>query len=187
MVKKKYDRKKRKKKEGKGIKKVKKAAERTLRNTGSLLRKGFKINTMQELMKLGKKYGYTSEVKKDYGFGSIDLVCNIKFHPGLEPLKCGFIRLREQEGGTSDLADHQFSLRKIEEAIMTGMRSGMDKMYLVCNTEEIAKSVIGQIEWLASHGSIIRLDGYASAFVSGQKKQMRMTPSQSRHERKLVK
>jgi hypothetical protein len=169
------------------IKKVKRQAQRRLRNTGTLLRKGFKINNIQELVKFGKKYGYTSEVKRDYGFGSIDLVCSIKFHPGLEPLKCGFIELREQEGGTSDLTDNQFSLRKIEEAIMTGIRSGMDKMYLVCGNEEIAKSVTGQIEWLASHGSIIRLDAYASAFVSGQKKQIKRMSGQMRNRQKLIK
>ena len=155
------------------IRKVKRQAERTPRNRGALLGKGFKISNIQELVKLGKKYGYTSEVKRDYGFGSIDLVCSIKFHPGLEPLKCAFLELREQEGGTSDLADNQFSLRKIEEAIMIGIRSGMDKMYLVCANENIAKSVRGQIEWLASHGSLIRLDAYASAFVSGKKKQIK--------------
>ena len=178
MVKGKENRKKRKKKDRAGIKKVKNAAQRSLRNTGSLLRKGFRINnSMQELMKMGKKYGYTSEVKKDYGFGSIDLVCNIKFHPRLDPIKCGFIELREKEGGTSDLADNQFSIRKIEEAIMTGIRSGMDKIYLICDNEEIAKSVSGQIEWLASHGSIIRLDAYASAFVSGQRKRIKGYPN----------
>ncbi len=57
------------------------------------------------------------------------------------------MKLREEEeGGSSDLNDGQFSLRKIEEAIMLGLRSGMDRVYLLCDTEDVAKSVTGQIE-----------------------------------------
>jgi hypothetical protein len=34
----------------------------------------------------------------------------------------------------------------------------MDKIFLVVQDKEIAKSVIGKIEWLASFGSLLRLD-----------------------------
>lgn len=118
---------------------------------------------------MSKKYGFEADVNKDYGFGSIDLVWNIKFHPRLDPLRVGFVRLKEQEGGSSDLQDGQYSLRKIEEATMLGLRSGMDRVYLLCDNEDIAKSATGQIEWLSSFGGIIRLDSYASGIFPGQR------------------
>ena len=73
------------------------------------------------------------------------MVWNIKFHPALDVFRCGFIQLKEHEGGSRDLDDGQFSLGKIE-AIMTGMRCGIDRLYLLCDNEDIAKSVTGQIE-----------------------------------------
>jgi hypothetical protein len=41
---------------------------------------------------------------------------------------------------------------------MRGVRSGLDKVYLIASNEEMAKSVSGKIEWLASFGSLLRLD-----------------------------
>lgn len=41
---------------------------------------------------------------------------------------------------------------------MRGIRSGLDKVYLVAPNEEMAKSVRGKIEWLASFGSLVKLD-----------------------------
>jgi hypothetical protein len=55
---------------------------------------------------------------------------------------------REEEGrGDKDWQDNQFSIRKIEEAAMHGIRSGMDRVYLIADNEEMAKSVSGKIEW----------------------------------------
>lgn len=168
----------------KGLKVAISASKKKLRDT-ELLVKGLSSNTIRGLEKIGKKYGFKSEVDKDFGFGKIDLVMNIRFHPVLSPITCGFIRLKEQEGGSRDLQDGQFSLRKIEEAMMVGMRSGMDRTYLVCDNEKIAKSITGQIEWLASFGSIIRFDAYSSAFFSKQEHEIKIKPSQVRHEQKI--
>jgi hypothetical protein len=102
--------------------------------------------------------GFEVEENKDSGAGSIDLVCKISVHPSLPPINCGFIVLRSEEGGSKDYEDNQFSPRKIQEAIMRGVRSGLDKVYLIATNEEMAKSVSGKIEWLASFGSLLRLD-----------------------------
>lgn len=186
MVKRKTNVEKTKRKINKRFKVAKKVTKRKLRTAESLLRRGFGANAIEELNELGKKYGIESEAKKDYGFGQIDLVWNIRFHPSFEPIKCGFIQLKEQEGGSRDLDDGQFSLRKIEEAIILGIRSGMDKTYILCDNEEIAKSVTGQIEWLSSMGSQIRFDAYACAVFPGQKEQLKITPSQTRHVKKIA-
>jgi hypothetical protein len=78
---------------------------------------------------------------KDFGAGQIDLVCKIAIHPGLPPINCGFIILRSEQGeGDKDWQDNQFSIRKIEEAAMRGIRSGMDRVYLIVDNEEMAKS-----------------------------------------------
>jgi hypothetical protein len=71
-------------------------------------------------------------------------------------------------------------LRKIEEAVMRGMRSGMDKIYLVVDNEEMAKSVSGKIEWLVSFGSIIRLDSISLGIAPDQKQPAIISPSQQR-------
>jgi hypothetical protein len=49
--------------------------------------------------------------------------------------------LASEEGRSKDYEDNQFSPRKIEEAIVRGLRSGLDKVYLVAPNEEMAKSV----------------------------------------------
>ncbi len=152
-----------------GLKAAKITTGKKIRNGILLGPKRFKDNLIPGLLKMSKKYGFEADVNKDYGFGSIDLVWNIKFHPRLDPLRVGFVRLKEQEGGSSDLQDGQYSLRKIEEATMLGLRSGMDRVYLLCDNEDIAKSATGQIEWLSSFGGIIRLDSYASGIFPGQR------------------
>jgi hypothetical protein len=169
LVKRRTDVRKSKRRIDKGLKVAKKVTKQKFRTAGSLLHRGFGTNPIEELNKLGKKYGIESEFKKDYGFGQIDLVWNIRFHSAFDPITCGFIQLKEQESGSRDLDDGQFSLRKIEEAVMIGIRSGMDKIYILCDNEAIAKSVTGQIEWLSSFGSLIRFDAYSSAFFQAKK------------------
>jgi len=164
----------------KGIRVAKKVTKKKIRRAESLLRQGFRSNNVAELAKIGKKYGIDSETDKDYGFGLIDLVWNIKFHPAFDPIAVGFVKLKEQEGGSSDLKDGQFSLRKIEEAIMTGIRSGMDRLYLLCDNEDIAKSVTGQTAWLSSFGSLIRFESYSAGVYPGQDGQIKIIPSQKR-------
>jgi len=106
---------------------------------------------------------------------------NIGIHPALPKIKCGFIILRAEEGGgTKDWQDNQYSIRKIEEAAMRGIRSGMDKTYLVVDNEEMARSVSGKIEWLASFGSIIRLDSISLGLYPDQKQPAIIKPSQER-------
>ena len=39
-----------------------------------------------------------------------------------------------------------------------GVRSGLDKVYLVAPNEDMAKSISGKVEWLAPFGSLLRLD-----------------------------
>ncbi|MGH9987564.1 MAG: hypothetical protein ACRD8W_26775 [Nitrososphaeraceae archaeon] len=80
------------------------------------------------LNNLGQKRGYLTEQNVDYGYGIMDTVWKIPIHPSLPEIKCGFVRLRSDEGGGShDWQDNQYSIRKIEEALMRGMRSGMDR------------------------------------------------------------
>jgi hypothetical protein len=71
-------------------------------------------------------------------------------------------------------------LRKIQEAIMRGLRSGLDKVYLVAPTEEMAKSVTGKVEWLASFGSLLRLDAISLGIFPEQQGLAVITPSQKR-------
>jgi hypothetical protein len=131
---------------------------------------------------MAKERGFEIEQqKKDYGAGPIDLVLNIDIHPTLPKIKCGFIVLRAEEGGgTKDWQDNQYSLRKIEEAATRGIRSRMDKTYLVVDNEEMAKSVSGKIEWLASFGSIVRLDSISLGLYPEQKEPAIIKPSQER-------
>jgi hypothetical protein len=124
--------------------------------------------------------GFEVEQNKDSGAGMIDVVCKINVHPSLPAINCGFIILKSDEGGSKDYEDNQFSLRKIQEAIMRGIRSGLDKVYLVAPNEEMAKSVSGKIEWLASFGSLLRLDAISLGISPEQQESAVMTPSQKR-------
>jgi hypothetical protein len=180
MIKKKSKVEKTKRQLRRGLRVSKKSTKQKIRSTESLLRRGLGKNSLGELAKMGKKYGFNSEIEKDYGFGPIDVVWNIKFHPAFDPVLLGFIRLKEQEGGSRDLDNRQFSLRKIEEAVMTGIRSGMDRVYLLCDNEDIAKSVSGQIEWLSSFGSLIRFDSYSAGVYPSQDGRIEIIPSQER-------
>lgn len=79
-----------------------------------------------------------------------------------------------------DTVDNQFSLRKIEENIVRGLRSGMDKVYLVAENEGMMKSISGKIEWLASNGSFLRLDAVSLGLFPRQEASSVVTPSQRR-------
>jgi hypothetical protein len=137
--------------------------------------------SLEPLIDMAKEKGFETEQNKDYGAGPIDLVWNINIHPALPKIKCGFIVLRAgEEGGSKDWEDNQFSLRKIEEAAMRGIRSGMDKTYLVVDNEDMSRSVSGKIEWLASFGSIVRLDSISLGLYPDQKSPSVIKPSQER-------
>jgi hypothetical protein len=135
---------------------------------------------LEPLLNIAKDKGFEIEQNKDYGAGYIDLVWNIDIHPALPKIKCGFVVLRAEEGGSKDWEDNQFSLRKIEEAIIRGARSGMDKTYLVAQNEDMAKSVSGKVEWLASFGSLIRLDSFSLGLYPTQQEPAVIKPSQKR-------
>jgi hypothetical protein len=140
-------------------------------------------NGLESLITTAREKGFEIEENKDYGAGKIDLVWNITTHPALPKIKCGFVKLGSEEqgrGGSKDWQDNEYSLRKIEEAAMRGIRSGMDKTYLVADNEETAKSVSGKIEWLASSGSIIRLDSISLGLYPEQKEPSIIKPSQER-------
>jgi hypothetical protein len=129
---------------------------------------------------MGEERGFKVEQDVDYGADPVEVVWNINVHPALPNIKCGFVVLKAEEGGNQDTEDNQLSLRKIEEAAFRGIRSGLDKVYLVAENEEMAKSVSGKIEWLASHGSLIRLDAISLGLAPEQTQQAVITPSQKR-------
>jgi hypothetical protein len=136
--------------------------------------------SLDPLIEMLEDKGFEIEQNKDSGAGPIDLVCKISVHPRLPAINCGFIVLKSEEGGSKDYEDNQFSLRKIQEAIMRGLRSGLDKVYLVAPTEEMAKSVTGKVEWLASFGSLLRLDAISLGIFPEQQGPAVITPSQKR-------
>ena len=136
--------------------------------------------SLDPLIEMLEDKGFEIEQNKDSGAGPIDLVCKISVHPRLPAINCGFIVLKSEEGGSKDYEDNQFSLRKIQEAIMRGLRSGLDKVYLVAPTEEMAKSVTGKGEWLASFGSLLRLDAISLGIFPEQQESAVITPSQKR-------
>jgi hypothetical protein len=135
---------------------------------------------LDTLIRLAEERGFEVEENKDVGAGLIDVVFKINIHPSLPAINCGFIVLKSDEGGSKDYEDNQFSLRKIQEAIMRGIRSGLDKVYLVAPTEEMAKSVTGKVEWLASFGSLLRLDAISLGIFPEQQESAVITPSQKR-------
>src|ERR671918_486490 len=139
-------------------------------------------NALHSLVRMGQEKGFEVEQNQDYGVGPIDVIWNINTHPALPVIKCGFIVLGSEGGsGDKDWQDNQFSIRKIEEAAMRGIRSGMDRVYLIADNEEMAKSISGKIEWLASFGSLIRLDAISlGIFPTQQQESAVITPSQKR-------
>ena len=120
----------------------------------------------------------------DYGYGKVDAIWHISFHPSLPSSKFGFVKIQSQERGgkgtDQDWKHNQYSLRKIEEAIGRGIRSGCDKVFLVADNEEMAKSISGRIEWLSSFGSIIRFDAVSTDVSPNQQKPSTIIPSQER-------
>jgi len=137
---------------------------------------------LERLVEAGEEKGFEVEQDVDFGAGPVDVVWNINVHRALPNVKFGFIVLgeEEQQGGSKDTDDNQLSLRKIEEATFRGIRSGLDKVYLVTENEEMAKSVSGKIEWLASHGSLIRLDAISLGLYPDQQESSVIIPSQKR-------
>ncbi|HEU4823735.1 MAG TPA: hypothetical protein VFS97_09960 [Nitrososphaeraceae archaeon] len=135
---------------------------------------------LDTLIRLAEERGFELEENKDVGAGPIDVVFRINIHPSLPAINCGFIVLKSDERISKDYADNQLSLRKIQEAIMRGLRSGLDKVYLVAPTEEMAKSVTGKVEWLASFGSLLRLDTISLGIFPEQQGPAVITPSQKR-------
>ena len=138
---------------------------------------------LERLIEAGEEKGFEVEQDAEYGAGPIDVVWSINVHPALPNVKFGFIVLGEEEqqqGGSQDTEDNQLSIRKIEEATFRGLRSGLDKVYLVTENQEMAKSVSGKIEWLASHGSLIRLDAISLGLNPEQQESSVITPSQKR-------
>jgi hypothetical protein len=137
---------------------------------------------LNKLVQSGQEKGFKVEQDVDYGAGPIDVVWNIDLHSALPNIKYGFVALgaEEEGGGSQDTEDNQLSLRKIEEAAFRGIRSGLDKVYLVTENEDMAKSVSGKIEWLASHGSLIRLDAISLGLYPDQQESSVIIPSQQR-------
>ncbi len=135
---------------------------------------------LDTLVQAGQEKGFKVEQDVDYGAGPVDIVWNVNVHPAFPNIKCGFVVLKAEEGGNQDTEDNQLSLRKIEEAAFRGIRSGLDKVYLVAENDDMAKSISGKIEWLASHGSLIRLDAISLGLAPEQTKQAVVTPSQKR-------
>jgi hypothetical protein len=137
---------------------------------------------LDKLIQAGKEKGFDVEQNVDYGAGPVDVVWNMNLHSALPNIKYGFVKLgaEEGQGASQDTEDNQLSLRKIEEAAFRGIRSGLDKVYLVTENEEMAKSVSGKIEWLASHGSLIRLDAISLGLYPEQQESTVVIPSQKR-------
>ena len=144
------------------------------------------LNTKKEhanldaLISLAEERGFEIEENKDIGAGPVDVVFKINIHPSLPSINCGFIVLKSDEGGSKDYEDNQFSSRKIQEAIIRGIRSGLDKVFLVAPNKEMAKSVSGKIEWLASFGSLLRLDAISLGISPEQQESAVITPSRKR-------
>src|SRR5215207_4899969 len=131
------------------------------------------------LANLEKTLSYSIEKDVDYGYGKIDVIWHISLHPSLPSSKFGFIKIQSQ-GNDQEWKDNQYSLKKIEEALGRGNRSGCDKVFLVADNEEMAKSISGRIEWLSSFGSIVRFDAVSLGSSPNQKKPSTNIPSQER-------
>ncbi len=111
---------------------------------------------IESIINAGQEKGFRVERGKDYEAGPINVVRKINVHPAIREIKCGFVKIEAEESGNHDTEENQLSLWKIEEAAFRGIRSGL--VYILAENEEMAKSISGKIEWLASHGSILRLD-----------------------------
>jgi hypothetical protein len=165
-------------------------------------RNGKIASIIEVLMELGRQKGFEVEARRDHGAGPIDVVWHIKIHPALRDISCGFIIARplaktlneavskgevrkredfEDEASWQEYRDKEAAyLRDIEESAMRGIRSGMDKVYLVAENEEAAKAISGKIEWLASHGSLLRMDAVCLGLSMDQRGSSVIKPSQKR-------
>jgi hypothetical protein len=56
----------------------------------------------------------------------------------------------------------------------------MDKVYLVTENGEAVKGISGKIEWLASYGSLLRMDAICLGFSIDQRGSSVINPSQRR-------
>jgi hypothetical protein len=121
--------------------------------------------SLRDLASLGKKKGYLVSRNVDYGCGMIDLVWYIEFHPGLSPLSCGFIGLNYEQGNTDEHGNHSL-LSIVEEAVIRGIRSGLDRVYIVCLDEKVAKSVDRESSRFKSLGSLLQFNPYLSGLVA---------------------
>lgn len=163
---------------------------------------GRTASTVDVLMELGRQKGFEVEAGKDYGAGPIDVVWHIAIHPALRDITCGFIVMKplaetlneaiasgevkrqqdfEDDRGWQEYRDKEAAfLKDIEEAAMRGVRSGMDRVCLVAENEEAAKAISGKIEWLASHGSLLRMDALCLGLAMDQSSSSVIMPSQKR-------
>ncbi len=111
---------------------------------------------------------------------------HISLHPSLFTSKFGFVKIQssqnegEKAAADRDWKDNQYSFTKTQQAIRRGIRIGCDKVFLVVDNEEMAKSISGRIEWLSSFGSIIRFDAVSTGLSPNQQKPSTITPSQER-------
>jgi hypothetical protein len=157
---------------------------------------------IEVLMELGRQKGFEVEAGKDYGAGPIDVVWHIATHPALRDLTCGFIVMKplaetlneaiargevkrredfEDDQSWQEYRDKEAAyIKDIQEAAFSGIRSGLDKVYLVAENEEAAKAISGKIEWLASHGSLLRMDAICLGFSIDQRGSSVIKPSQKR-------
>src|SRR5918993_4884345 len=153
-------------------------------NNNNNSNRNFNNTSLNFLSQLDQSLSYSIEKDADYGYGKIDAIWHISLHPSLPSSKFGFVKIKSQERergkADQDWKDNQYSLRKIEEAIGRGIRSGCDKVFLVVDNEEMAKSISGRTEWLSSFGSIVRFDAVSSSISPNQKKPSTNIPSQER-------
>jgi hypothetical protein len=118
-------------------------------------------STIEVLMELGRQKGFEVEAGKDYDAEPIDVVWHIKIHPALRDITCRFIiaqslaktlneaiakgdvkrreDFEDDQSWQEDRDKEVAYLKDIEEAAIRGIRSGMDKVYLVAENNEAAK------------------------------------------------
>jgi hypothetical protein len=136
------------------------------------------------ISQLDQSLSYSIEKDVDYGYGKIDAIYNISLHPSFPSSKFGFVRIQSSQNregkADQDWKDNQYFFRKIQEAIGRGIKSGCDKVFLVVDNEEMAKSISGRIEWLLSFGSIIRFDTVSVGTSPNQQRSSTIKPSQER-------
>jgi hypothetical protein len=53
----------------------------------------------------------------------------------------------------------------------------MDRLFVVCENEDTAKSVTGKMEWVSSFGSIFRFDVFSKGLYPRQGHKLKITAS----------